>query len=227
VNPATGREREFATASGPTGELIYVIGAGPAGLSYASLVAEHNHVVVLERESRPGGALRYAALAPRFNNVGASEASLLAYVDELQRACSEHGVTLRLDTDASKGAEGLRHADRVIVATGASYRYGIGPLVRWMLRAGVARRGLAGRISSSERVRQWLYYRARSPTGARIARRLGLDPQKVTVIGDAARAGKAADANRQAFEAACFVQPATTGALDGRTEHRARSRTSA
>ena len=33
VNPTTGREREFAAEAGPTGGLIYVIGAGPAGLS--------------------------------------------------------------------------------------------------------------------------------------------------------------------------------------------------
>jgi hypothetical protein len=215
VNPVTGRERRFAITSGPVGERIYVIGAGPAGLSYASLVAEGNDVVVLEREARPGGALRYAALAPRFNNVAASQTSLLTYVDELQRACSEQGVTVRLDTDASTEAENLRQADRVIVATGASYRYGIGPLVRWLLRAGVARRGLTARISSSGQVREWLYYRGRYPTGARIVRRLGLDPRKVTVIGDAAQAGKAAEANRQAFEAACFAQPAETGA-DGR-----------
>jgi 2,4-dienoyl-CoA reductase-like NADH-dependent reductase (Old Yellow Enzyme family) len=215
VNPATGRERQFAKASGPTGERIYVIGAGPAGLSYASLVAERNEVVVLERAARPGGALRYAAMAPRFNNVGASEASLLAYVDELHRACHEEGVTLRLDNDASAEVDGLREADRVIVASGAAYRYGIGPLVRWVLRAGVARRGLAARISSSDQVRDWLYYRARYPTGARIVRRLGLDPSKVTVIGDAAHAGKAADANRQAFEAAYFLQPAETDAPDG------------
>lgn len=216
VNPATGREREFATAGGPTGEHIYVIGAGPAGLSYASLVAKRNQVVVLEREPRPGGAFRYAALAPRFNNVGTSEASLLAYVDELGRACTEEGVTLRFNTDAASEAEGLRQADRVIVATGASYRYGLGPLVRWLLRAGIARWEPAGRISSSAQVRQWLYYRGRSPTGTRIIRRLGLDPRKVTVIGDAAHAGKAADANRRAFEAACFIHPGVARASDGR-----------
>ncbi len=224
VNPVTGREREFANASGPTGERIFVIGAGPAGLSYASLVARDNEVVVLEREGRPGGALRYAALAPRFNNVGTSEASLLAYVDELHRACREQGVALRLGTDALTEADDLRQADRVIVATGASYRYGLGPLMRWVLRAGIAKRGLTARISSSEQIRQWLYYRARYPTGVRIARRLGLDPRKVTVIGDAARAGKAADANREAFEAAWFVQAAGTGASDGRRGDPARRR---
>jgi 2,4-dienoyl-CoA reductase-like NADH-dependent reductase (Old Yellow Enzyme family) len=205
VNPVTGRERAFAGLAGPAGEAIYVIGAGPAGLSYAALVAEHNEVVVLERDDRPGGALRYAGLAPRFNNVEASEASLLGYVDELVRACREQGVTMRFGTDALTQSDRLREADRVIVATGASYRYGLGPLIRWVLRAGLARRWAGAAVAGSDRIRSWLYYRARRGTGARIAHQLGLDPNRVTVIGDAAHAGKAADATRGAFEAAFFA----------------------
>lgn len=220
VNPVTGREREFASAGGPEGELIYVIGAGPAGLSYASLVAERNKVVVLERETRPGGALRYAALAPRFNNVEASEASLLGYVDELQRACREQGVTLCLGTDALTVADRLRQADRVIVATGTSYRYGLGPLIRWVLRSGLARRAFAAPLTGSDRVRLWLYYRARSETGAAVARQLGLDPRKVTLMGDAADAGKTIDAIRHAFEAAHLIERTRRATRD---EHRVHS----
>ncbi len=207
VNPTTGREREFAGAAGPNGELIYVIGAGPGGLSYASLVAERNRVVVVEREPRPGGALRYAAEAPRFNNVEASKASLLTYIDELERACREQGVTVRLGTDASAEADRLWQADRVIVATGAAYRYGVGPLIRWVLRTGLARRPLVAHIVGSDRARLWLYYRARNGTGVRIAHRLRLDPRKVTLIGDAAHAGKLLDANQEAFEAARLLEP--------------------
>lgn len=206
VNPVTGRERAFAAGDAPVGEVIYVIGAGPAGLSYASLVAEQNQVVVLERESRPGGALRYAALAPRFNNVEASEGSLVDYIDELARSCREQGATLRFGTDALTHADRLREADRVVVATGASYRYGVGPVIRWVLRAGLARRSFIASFAGSERVRSWLYYRARRPTGAGIALRLGLDPDKVTLIGDAAHAGKTADATRAAFEAALLAR---------------------
>ena len=207
VNPMTGREREFATAAGPNRELIYVIGAGPAGLSYASLVAEHNRVVVLEREAGPGGALRYAALAPRFNNVETSQASLLAYIEELERACREQGVTVRFGTDALAVADRLRQADRVIVATGAYYRYRLGPLIRWALRAGLARCAFIAPIVGSDRVRCWLYYRARRSTGARIAHQLRLDPRKVTLVGDAAQAGKAIDATRHAFEVARCAEP--------------------
>ena len=40
VNGAAGRERSFESARPPANERIAVIGAGPAGLTYASLVAE-------------------------------------------------------------------------------------------------------------------------------------------------------------------------------------------
>src|SRR5205085_2124708 len=60
VNAAAGRERQFAKANPPVGERIAVIGAGPAGLTYASLVAPANRVIIFERAPRAGGAFRYA-----------------------------------------------------------------------------------------------------------------------------------------------------------------------
>jgi NADPH-dependent 2,4-dienoyl-CoA reductase/sulfur reductase-like enzyme len=76
VNPTAARELDFSGARLPTGERICVIGAGPAGLSYASLVADGNPVTVYERASVPGGAFRYAGKAPRFQDVETDEGSL-------------------------------------------------------------------------------------------------------------------------------------------------------
>jgi 2,4-dienoyl-CoA reductase-like NADH-dependent reductase (Old Yellow Enzyme family) len=202
VNPTTGRELEFAHASAPRRERIVVIGAGPAGLSYTSLVAAANDVTVLERAPIAGGALRYAGKAPRFNDVRAEEAALLTYVDELQRECRRQGARFHFGADVARFEALLRDADRVVIATGARYRLGTGPVVRRVLDAGLARSPLGARLFASEHVRRWLYYRVRRGTGAAVARRLGLPPAKVVVIGDARSAGKARQAIVAAFDAA-------------------------
>src|SRR5499427_10527944 len=46
VNGAAGQETRFLAAAPPRGERIAVVGAGPAGMTYASLVAPGNNVTV-------------------------------------------------------------------------------------------------------------------------------------------------------------------------------------
>src|SRR5258708_20758849 len=57
VNAAAGRERFFADRRAPRGERIAVIGAGPAGLTYAPLVGEGNGGPVFETDPRAGGGV--------------------------------------------------------------------------------------------------------------------------------------------------------------------------
>jgi 2,4-dienoyl-CoA reductase-like NADH-dependent reductase (Old Yellow Enzyme family) len=205
VNPVTGRELEFTGSRSVTGRRIVVLGAGPAGLSYASLVAEGNDVTVLERSDRTGGAFRLTGLAPRFNDVAAAEPTFAAYVAELERDCRRKGVQFRFGAQAT--AEDLRGADLVLVATGARYRFGLGGLVPRVLHTRAARGRVAERLFASPRLRDWLYYRLRSGRGAELAQDLPVEPgTEVLVIGDAARAGKAREAITSAFEAA--LQPA-------------------
>ena len=67
VNGAAGREALFADRRPPRGERIAIIGAGPAGLTYASLVAEGNDVTLFEKDKRPGRRLslrRQGAVVP-------------------------------------------------------------------------------------------------------------------------------------------------------------------
>jgi 2,4-dienoyl-CoA reductase-like NADH-dependent reductase (Old Yellow Enzyme family) len=201
VNPIAGRERAFASASPPSGERIAVIGAGPAGLSYVSLVADRNRVTVLERADAAGGAFRLAGRAPLFQEVEADQAPLLAYVRGLERACREQGVELRYGVDVRSLPESLESFDRVVIATGATWRFGLGPVVRWLLERGAARHRLFRRLLSSGPLREWLYRGARRATGRDLAGQ-ARPGQKVVVIGDALRAGKSAPAIRSAFEAA-------------------------
>jgi len=201
VNPMAGRERRYAQADPPSGERIAVIGAGPAGLSYASLVGAGNQVTVFERAAKPGGALRLAGKAPLFQEVAASEQTLSTYIRELQRACEQQGVSFRFGIDPRTRPDLLAPFDRLVVATGAAYRYGAGPLVERLLAAGAGHWPLLARLLSARRVRDWFYHRARRPTGETL-RRLARPGQTVTVIGDAHAAGKAGAAVHSAFEAA-------------------------
>ena len=202
VNPVAAHEIEFAAApSLPQGERVCVIGAGPAGLSYAALVTPGNNVTVIERERSPGGAFRYAGKVPRFQDVEANQESLDAYIGELARECKENGVSFKYGIDVAKTPDALRGYDRIVIATGARYRYGLGILVAWFLGLGWGKSAIVRRFFSSERLRHWFYYKAREGTGTAY-RMLGMPGQKVVIIGDAVRAGKGKAAIASAFRAA-------------------------
>ncbi|MGH6914695.1 MAG: hypothetical protein ACREH3_13435, partial [Geminicoccales bacterium] len=159
----------------------------------------------LEREKEAGGALRLAGKAPLFQEVEAAEAPLLAYVRELERACREQGVAFRYGVDVRAEPEALDGFDRVVIATGATWRFGLGPVVRWLLDRGATRRTGLRSLLSSPVVRDWLYHGARKATGKDL-RGLARPGQKVVVIGDALRAGKSSPALQSAFEAALLGQ---------------------
>ncbi len=201
VNGAAGRETLFADARPPQGERIAVIGAGPAGLTYAALAAEGNTVVVFEKNTRPGGSFRYAGKAPLYQEVEASEKSFDRYIADLVGACEFKGVAFRLATDVNTLPGLLAPFDRIVVATGADYRFGFGGIAEWLLDRGLARAPGLARLFSWPALREWFYYRARRATGESF-RPMAAPGQKVVVIGDAMRAGKSKPAIASAFEAA-------------------------
>ncbi|HUI13653.1 MAG TPA: NAD(P)-binding protein [Xanthobacteraceae bacterium] len=201
VNGAAGRETMFADAQPPRGERIAVIGAGPAGLTYAALVAEGNSVTVFEKRAQTGGSFRYAGKAPLYQEVEASDRSFERYIADLTAACEQKGVVFRLATDVNALPGLLAPFDRVVVAAGAEYRFGLGPLAEWLLDHGLARAPGLKRLLSQSALREWFYYRARRGTGERF-RHLAAPSQKFVVIGDAVEAGKSKPAITSAFEAA-------------------------
>jgi 2,4-dienoyl-CoA reductase-like NADH-dependent reductase (Old Yellow Enzyme family) len=206
VNPAAARELDYADAAPvASGQRIAVIGAGPAGLSYAALMAKSNRVTVFEKAQRTGGALRYAGLAPRFQNVEARQDALDKFIDSLERSCAEREVQLELGTEVADASELLnRGFDRVVVATGARYRHRLGPLFQFSLDRGWARSVVFRRLFEASSVRDWFYYRAREPALPKLGK---LPADKVQVIGDAASPGKTRDAVESAFNAALLRSP--------------------
>ena len=201
VNAAAGRETMFADRRPPRGERIAVIGAGPAGLTYASLVAEGNDVTVFEKDKLPGGAFRYAGKAPLFQEVAASEASFERYIADLVAACSGKGVAFRYGIDVTAHPDLLAPFDRLVIATGAAYRSGLGPIATSMLDRDAARWPGLSRLFSAPRFRDWFYYKGRHGTAERF-KRLARPAQTVLAIGDALAAGKSKQAIASAFEAA-------------------------
>src|SRR6185437_5695635 len=134
VNGMAGRETAFAAAPPPaTGARIAVIGAGPAGLSYAALVAPGNEVTIFERAGRAGGAFLYAGKAPLFQEVEASPRSFERFIAQLVETCAQHGVRFRLGTDVARAPALLAGFERIVVATGARYRWGLGPAAMRLL----------------------------------------------------------------------------------------------
>jgi 2,4-dienoyl-CoA reductase-like NADH-dependent reductase (Old Yellow Enzyme family) len=201
VNGAAGRERHFNDAQMVKGQRIAVVGAGPAGLTYASLVAEGNAVTVFEKAAQPGGSFRHVGKAPLFQEVEANQQSFDAFIQNLVLACEQKGVGFRYETDVRRFPQVLESFDRIVVATGATYRFYMGPILIGLLDAGIARWPGIRRLLCNSAFRHWFYHRARVATGKDF-RHLASSKQSLSVIGDAARAGKAKPAIESAFEAA-------------------------
>jgi len=112
VNPRACKETKLVYRPTDAKKKIAVVGAGPAGLSFASVAAKRGHDVVLyEKKDVIGGQLNMAVEVP-----GKEEfhETLRYYTRQLEKA----GVILKLGTEAT--ADGLKQEafDVIVLATG-------------------------------------------------------------------------------------------------------------
>jgi 2,4-dienoyl-CoA reductase-like NADH-dependent reductase (Old Yellow Enzyme family) len=117
MNPEMGRESVLEKAPPKSGsKKVLVVGAGPAGLAAARLLALRGHrVVVVEERDRAGGALVYASKPP-----GRAELWEMAeyFLAELRRL----RVEIRLATPVTAALAAEIAPDAVLVASGAHPR---------------------------------------------------------------------------------------------------------
>ncbi|WP_345791896.1 FAD-dependent oxidoreductase [Thauera sp. JM12B12] len=111
VNPMTGHEAEIRLVPAEKPGHVLVVGGGPAGMEAARAAALRGHKVTLvERSSRLGGTLFFAALAYAENG---------GLLDYLTTQMKKLDIDVRLNTLATPELIRQLGATAVIVATGA------------------------------------------------------------------------------------------------------------
>ena len=116
VNPRACHETELVIAPTETPRKIAVVGAGPAGLSFAVTAAERGHdVTLIEAASEVGGQFNLARKIPGKEEFGET----LRY---FRKQLDLTGVKVRLNTRAEADALADEGFDEIVLATGVSPR---------------------------------------------------------------------------------------------------------
>jgi len=121
VRPSLGHETEpewgfYGFPKSKEKRKVIVVGAGPAGLTAASIAAQKgNDVTLYEKSDHVGGQLAAAANGPWGDN------ELMRYVSYAEAQCKKHGATIILDREVDKDLLEKEKADTVIIATGAQH----------------------------------------------------------------------------------------------------------
>ncbi|KAJ0408142.1 hypothetical protein P43SY_002112 [Pythium insidiosum] len=116
VNPRAGHETELVLAPTATPLRLAVVGAGPAGLAFATSAAQRGHRVTLfDQASEIGGQFNMAKVIP-----GKEEfyETLRYFTKQLALT----GVDLQLNTRVDAAALQAQGFDRVVLATGVAPR---------------------------------------------------------------------------------------------------------
>lgn len=113
MNPALGREREFAVVASAAPGNVVVVGGGPAGMEVARVAALRGHrVTLLEKTDQLGGQLHVSASAPFKDTIR----DVITYYT---RQLKTLGVDVALGQDATADIIASWHPEVVVLATGA------------------------------------------------------------------------------------------------------------
>ncbi len=112
INPETGQELIYPKEPAQASKEVWVIGAGPAGLTAADEAARLGHKVTLfEKEKEPGGQIRYASKAPGKDLYG-------KWLFWLIRQVENKGVEIKTGTEVTEEMLDSGKAEAVVLATG-------------------------------------------------------------------------------------------------------------
>jgi 2,4-dienoyl-CoA reductase-like NADH-dependent reductase (Old Yellow Enzyme family)/thioredoxin reductase len=112
INPETGQELLYPRSPAKTPRKVWIVGAGPAGLTAAYEAARLGHKVSLfEKSDQAGGQLLYASKAPSKQIYGEWIAWLIKQVEGI-------GVSIQTHTLITPEKLEVADADAVILATG-------------------------------------------------------------------------------------------------------------
>ena len=113
VNPFVGEEL-YKLPNDGDGRKVMVIGAGPAGLTAAELMAKRGFkVAVYEKEATPGGQVYLGSKPPH-------KEKLNWCIEDLVTACTKLGVEIKYSAEVTKALVEAEKPYAVIVATGGN-----------------------------------------------------------------------------------------------------------
>ncbi len=112
INPETGQETIYPQGPAAKPRAVWVVGAGPAGLTAAFEAARLGHTVALfEKDQELGGQIRYARIPPHKEIYG-------EWIDWLIKQVQGAGVTIKTGTEVTEAMLRKEKPEYVILATG-------------------------------------------------------------------------------------------------------------